>query len=138
MQENISLPTAGLIVIQDNKMLLGFSNNKHAWYLPGGKIDIGEDSMQSLQREILEELNLVLDPTLLTFYCHISAPAYGEKRNVIMEQDCYLYELNEEIEPCNEIAAVKFFDYRTYKSEPIQVIGVLKVFEKLIGDRLLH
>lgn len=52
------LATAGLIVVKDNKLLLAFSNNKKAWYLPGGKIDAGETSVQALQREIKEELNL--------------------------------------------------------------------------------
>ncbi|WP_293947143.1 MULTISPECIES: NUDIX domain-containing protein [unclassified Sphingobacterium] len=46
------LPTAGLISIVDHKILLAYSNNKKAWYLPGGKIDAGEDSLQSLRREI--------------------------------------------------------------------------------------
>lgn len=40
--KSILLPTAGLIVIKDNKLLLAYSNNKKAWYLPGGKIDLGE------------------------------------------------------------------------------------------------
>lgn len=138
MTENIVLPTVGLIVIKDNKLLLAYSKNKQAWYLPGGKIDYGENAVQSLKREISEELNLVINPELLAFYCHISAPAYGEKQHVIMEQDCYLYELNDDIKPGNEIGAVNFFDYETYKSEPIQVIGVLEVFDNLIKDQILR
>lgn len=135
MIENIALPTAGLIVIKDNKLLLAYSKNKKAWYLPGGKIDRGENPVESLQREISEELNIVLKPELLTFYWHVSAPAFGEKENIIMEQDCYLYELNEEIRPCNEIEAIKFFDYEAYKSEPTQIVGVLKVFDNLIKEK---
>lgn len=132
-----TLPTAGLIVIKDNKLLLAYSNNKKAWYLPGGKIDSGEDSLRALQREILEELNIILDPAHLEYYCHISAPAYGEMSHIIMEQDCFLYELKEKIQPSNEIGDVKLFDYEMYKAEPIQVAGVLKVFDKLIEDKIL-
>jgi len=87
----IALPTAGLIVIENNKLLLSYSRNKKAWYLPGGKIDAGETSVEAIQREIQEELNIKLDPSLLKLYCHITAPAYGENTNIIMEQDCYLY-----------------------------------------------
>lgn len=136
--EDIALLTAGLIVIENNKLLLAYSKNKKAWYLPGGKIDIGENSLNALQREIQEELNLILNPEHLKYYCHITAPAYGELSNIIMEQDCFLYELNEKIQPSNEIEEVKFFDSEMYKSEPIQVIGVLKVFDKLTEDKILH
>jgi 8-oxo-dGTP pyrophosphatase MutT (NUDIX family) len=136
--ENIELPTAGLIVIENNKLLLAYSKNKKAWYLPGGKIDSGENSLKALQREIEEELNIILNTKYLEYYCHITAPAYGEMPNIIMEQDCFFYELNEKIQPSNEIDQVKFFDYEMYKSEYTQVIGVLKVFNKLIEDKILR
>ncbi len=135
--ENISLPTSGLIILKDNKLLLAYSKNKNAWYLPGGKVDEGEDSIIALQREIQEELNINLDPTLLKFYCHVIAPAYGENPNIIMEQDCFIYDLNEAIKPGNEIGDVRYFDYESYKKEPVQVVGVVEVFETLLKDSLL-
>lgn len=134
----ISLPTAGLIVLKNNKLLLAYSKNKKAWYLPGGKIDTGETSLAALQREIQEELNITLDPALIQFYCHVTAPAYGENAHIIMEQDCFIYDLKEKIEPSNEIEDVKYFDCTMYAAEPIQVIGVLKVFENLKKDNLLQ
>lgn len=136
MTETVKLPTAGLLVIQNKQLLLAFSRNKQAWYLPGGKIDKGETAISGLIREIKEELNLAIDPSELSYYCHISATAYGENNNLIMEQDCYLYELRENINPSNEIEAVRFFSLEDYKNEPAQVIGVLMVFEKLIADKL--
>lgn len=131
------LPTAGLISIKDRKLLLAYSNNRNAWYLPGGKIDAGETALQSLRREISEELNIDLDPQKITYYCHISAPAYGIVPEVIMEQDCFLYPLTETIAPGNEIADVKYFSQKDYLREPIQVVGVLQVFERLEGDGLI-
>lgn len=80
------LPTAGLIVVENNKLLLTFSKNKKAWYLPGGKIDKGETSIQGLIREIEEELNLTLDANQLEYCFHITAMAYDEN-NLLMEQD---------------------------------------------------
>ena len=58
---NKALPTAGLVVVKGDKLLLAYSKNKKAWYLPGGKIDDGESSLETLQREIFEELNIVLN-----------------------------------------------------------------------------
>lgn len=135
---NKALPTAGLVVVKGDKLLLAYSKNKKAWYLPGGKIDDGESSLETLQREIFEELNIVLNAERLKYYCHITAPAYGEDPPIIMEQDCFLYQLNEKIEPKNEIGEVRFFDIKMYQSEPAQVPGVLLVFDKLIKDKVLH
>lgn len=135
--KNISLPTAGLIAIKNNKLLLAFSKNKKAWYLPGGKIDRSESSLEALQREIQEELNIKLAPNRLEYYGHVSAQAYGEASNIIMKQDCFLYELNETIRPSNEIADVKYFDLKTYQLEPVQVEGVIVVFNNLIKDGII-
>lgn len=131
------LPTAGLIVIKDNQILLAFSSRTRAWYLPGGKIDAQETAMQALQREIEEELNIRPATHELQYYCHISAPAYGESGNVIMEQDCYLYQLDTPVSPGREITGLRFFDPVAYSREPAQVAGVLLIFHQLRKDGLL-
>jgi len=124
------LPTAGLIVLKENKLLLAFSKNKQAWYLPGGKIDNGETSKEAIIREVSEELNVKLNPVDLDFCFHITAMAYGED-NLLMEQDCFRTTINQEIYPSNEIEAVKYFSKEDYLKEKIQVEGVIKAFELL-------
>lgn len=124
------LPTAGLIVVENNKLLLTFSKNKKAWYLPGGKIDEGETSKQALIREIEEELNVTLNPDYLDYCFHITAMAYGEE-NLLMEQDCFRTTLNQEIKPSNEIEAFQYFSREEYLKEEIQVEGVIEAFDLL-------
>lgn len=131
------LLTAGLVVTKNNQLLLAYSNNKNAWYLPGGKVDKGETPKEALIREIREELNIDLQPDKIESYKHISAPAYGEKPELIMEQDTFRYNLTEDIQPSHEIAAVKYFDLEMYKQEPAQVPGVLKVFTLLKEDGII-
>jgi len=87
--EIIALHTAGLVVIKEGKLLLAFSSNKNAWYLPGGKIDSGEN------------------------------------KNILMERDCFIYDLTKKIEASNEIDEVGYLDLETYLKEPAQVSGVL-------------
>jgi 8-oxo-dGTP pyrophosphatase MutT (NUDIX family) len=118
------------------KWLLAFSKNKKARYLPGGKVDTNETSVEAIQREIKEELNLNIDPDGLKFYCHITVQAYGEQQHLMMEQDCFLYETNQEITPNNEIEAIAYFDREKYLKNPAQVEGVLKVFDHLEQDEL--
>ncbi|PZP47266.1 MAG: DNA mismatch repair protein MutT [Pseudopedobacter saltans] len=132
------LPTAGLVVCKNNRLLLVYSKKKQAWYLPGGKLDAGETSLQAVIRECKEELNIDLQQDRLQYYCHTTAPAYGEHGNTIMEQDCYLYELDEDIKPSNEIEDARFYAYEEYLSEKAQVIGVLKIFEQLRKDAILQ
>ncbi len=135
MADTQLLPTAGLIVLKGNRLLLAFSNNKQAWYLPGGKLDAGETSEEALIREIKEELEIDVDLERLTPYCHISAPAYGEMPNVQMEQDCFLYDLDGDTVSANqEIGDVQYFSWEEYQQEPVQVPGVLMVYQHLNED----
>lgn len=129
-QNWVNLDTAGLVIVKEDKLLLAYSNNKKAWYLPGGKIDKGEDSQTALIREVEEELSVSLDPNRLAYLCRITAPAYGEKLNIMMQQDCYIYQLNgEAIKATSEIGDVRYFSFEEYRKEEIQVPGVLMVYE---------
>lgn len=130
------LPTVGLISIVDHKILLAYSNNKEAWYLPGGKVDKGESNVEALIREIKEELSVDLDKSCIEYYCHISAIAYGEKPALMMEQECYLYPL-ETFKAAHEIGGLRYFSYEEYLLEKEQVPGVIMVFDKLIRERII-
>lgn len=135
--EIVKLHTAGLVVLKDGKLLLAFSKNKKAWYLPGGKIDAGETALQAIIREIKEELNVALNSKKLILYKHITAAAYGEHNHIQMEQDCFMYNLTEKITPANEIGEVRYFDLETYLQEPAQVPGVLMLFKCLEKDGII-
>lgn len=130
------LHTAGLIALRGEKVLLAFSNNKQAWYLPGGKIAEGETPREALCREIAEELNVVIVPHLLRYVGHIAAPAWGEPGNVLMEQACFRYDLEEAVQAGGEIGGVRYFDLSEYRQEPAQVPGVLQVFDWLQSGQL--
>jgi 8-oxo-dGTP pyrophosphatase MutT (NUDIX family) len=132
-----TLTTAGLVVVRDRKLLLAFSNNKKAFYLPGGKTDEGETTEAALLREISEELNIALDPEKVRFYRHITALAFGEQAGVVMEQDCFLYDLQEQPRPAAEIGELRYFDIRTYSEESHQAPGVVMIMQQLQADDLI-
>jgi 8-oxo-dGTP pyrophosphatase MutT (NUDIX family) len=129
--------TAGLVSLKDRKLLLAFSKNKRAFYLPGGKIDKGETSQSALRREILEELNIRINPEELRFYAHITAQAFGEENGIRMEQDCFWQNLKEEPRPGSEVLRLQYFDAETYGLEAEQVPGVLLLMQQLKRENLI-
>jgi 8-oxo-dGTP pyrophosphatase MutT (NUDIX family) len=130
----MQLPTAGLLVIQNRKLLLAFSKNKKCFYLPGGKIDEGETAVTALCREIAEELNINLDEDELKYYTHISAPAYGEQEGIIMEQDCFL--VNKPVKPvaASEIGELRYFSLEEYLDQTSKAPGAVMLLKQLRSD----
>jgi ADP-ribose pyrophosphatase YjhB (NUDIX family) len=131
------MQTAGLVMIKNRKLLLAFSNNKQAFYLPGGKVNGNETAIEALIREVKEELNVELLENDLTWYTHITAPAFGEKTGIIMEQDCFICELPQTPEPNAEIGLLKYFNTMDYPLQPQQVPGVVILLEKLKKEALI-
>jgi ADP-ribose pyrophosphatase YjhB (NUDIX family) len=129
--------TAGLVALKDRKLLLAYSKNKQAYYLPGGKTNWGETSLEALIREIREELNVRINPDELRFYIHISVQAYGEREGTIMEQDCFIHDLKQLPEPGAEINGVRYFDRFSYSLESDQVPGVVILMQQLKQDNLI-
>ena len=133
----MQLPTAGLLIIQNRKLLLAYSKNKKCFYLPGGKIDAGETAISALCREIEEELNITLTATELNFYTHITAPAYGEENGVIMEQDCFLVTRPVQPTASAEIGELRFFNLDEYLLEENKAPGAVMVLQLLTSDELI-
>jgi 8-oxo-dGTP pyrophosphatase MutT (NUDIX family) len=130
----MQLATAGLLVIQNRKLLLAFSNNKQCYYLPGGKLDTGETAKTALCREIQEELDVQLHEDDLLFYTHITAPAYGESEGVMMEQDCFL--LTQPVTPnaSAEIGDLRYFSLAEYLEQTNRAPGAVLILELLKRD----
>lgn len=130
----IQLPTAGLLVIQNRKLLFAFSSNKQCFYLPGGKIDKGETAKEALSREIAEELNAEIQTEHLIYYTHITAPAYGEVNGTIMEQDCFFSAIDIHPKASGEIGQLKYFSSEEYVLEINKAPGVVMILEQLKVD----
>jgi ADP-ribose pyrophosphatase YjhB (NUDIX family) len=130
----MKLPTVGLLVIENRKLLLAFSRNKQCFYLPGGKIDINETATKALCREITEEMNVSIHEQDLKYYTHVSAPAYGEENGTIMEQDCFLLQANITARASAEIGELRYFSLAEYLTEANQAPGAVMVLEQLKTD----
>ena len=83
-------------------------------------------------------MNVQIAESELSWYTHISAPAYGEKEGIIMEQDCFM--LQRKITPTAsaEVAALRFFSVAQYKSELQQAPGAIMILEQLQQEGLIN
>lgn len=127
----MKLPTSGLLIIENRKLLLAYSKNKKCFYLPGGKIDADETAAKALCREIAEEMNVMIHEHELEYYTHITAPAYGEEKGTIMEQDCFLLRRNVTPEASSEIEQLRYFSLEEYLSQANQAPGAVMILKDL-------
>ena len=133
----MKLPTAGVLIIENRKLLLAYSRNKQCFYLPGGKIDRGETAAKALCREIAEEMKVTVSEHELNYYTHISAPAYGEENGIIMEQDCFWVDRHITPRPSAEIEELKYFSVNEYLLESNRAPGAVMILRQLQSDDLI-
>ena len=130
----MKLPTVGLLIIENRKLLLACSRNKKYFYLPGGKIDEGETPAQALCREIKEEMNVSIDEHQFKYHTHITAPAYGEENGIMMEQDCFFLDRNIQPQASAEIGELKYFSLNEYLSEVNKAPGAVMILKQLKNE----
>lgn len=100
---------ANLVEIKDNKILLVKVRDNEKYYLPGGKIEADESDIDSLVREMVEELSVTLEASKLTYLDTIVGPAYPDTENEV-ELRCYTYEGLGQIKKSSEITDVQYID----------------------------
>lgn len=109
MNKNI-IDKLAWIYIKDRKMLSTRSKGKDAWYIPGGKREVGESDKEALIREVKEELTVDLIPETIQYLETFSAQAHGKPEGVMVQMTCYLSNFEGKLIPSAEIAEVAWHD----------------------------
>lgn len=89
--------------VVDGKLLAARSAGKDTWYLPGGKREEGESDVETLVREIAEELSVTLDPASAQLAGAWEAQAHGKADGVVVRMTCYTADYTGELKPSSEI-----------------------------------
>lgn len=97
---------------QGGKLLVARTHDKTAFYLPGGKREVGESDHAALVREAREELSIEIDPLTIKQAGTFCAQAHGESGNVQVQLHCFFADFEGEIEPAAEIAECQYLSYR--------------------------
>lgn len=110
----IFMPTAGCVIIKDNKILLQKRTDNGKWAIHGGSLELGENFLEALERELQEELNIKpINLKLINIYSgndmHLIYPNEDE---VFIVAAIYLAEEYEGTLKLDndEVAEVKWFD----------------------------
>lgn len=99
-----------LLYISEGKILSTRSKGKDKWYFPGGKREPGETDMQTLVREIREELNVEVLENTVRFYGKFDAQAHGKAEGVIVRMTCYTACIKGDLLANNEIEEIRWID----------------------------
>lgn len=111
MQETHFIDKLALIYLQDRKLLVTRSEGKDMYYLPGGKREAGESDYTALSREVLEELNVSLEPETEHYFGTFEAQAHGKAAGTLVRTTCYSAKIQGEPQASSEIEEIAFVAY---------------------------
>ena len=94
------------LYLQDGKILSTRSKGKDKYYIPGGKRETGETDIETLVREVKEELSVDIIESSAKFYGVFETQAHGKAEGVIVKMTCYTAEYAGELKADSEIAEV--------------------------------
>ena len=94
------------LYLQDGKILSTRSKGKDKYYIPGGKREAGESDIETLVREVKEELSVDIIESSAKLYGVFEAQAHGKAEGVIVKMTCYTAEFAGELKADSEIAEI--------------------------------
>lgn len=116
---------------KDGKILSSRSRGKDTWYLPGGKREGSETDLETLVREVAEELSVSVDLSTAAYYGTFEAQAHGKSEGVLVRMTCYTAEFSGEIHPSHEIEELGWLSFSDIdKVSPVDRLIFTDLHEK--------
>ncbi|AIQ68883.1 NUDIX hydrolase [Paenibacillus graminis] len=122
------------IVISDGRVLGARSKGKDTYYFPGGKRESGETDVQTLIREVKEELSVDILSDTVTPFGIFEAAAHGKAEGVQVKMACYTADYTGELAPASEIAEIAWLGYED--RERVSAVSRM-IFDQLHELKLL-
>lgn len=98
------------IRVENGKVLSARSRGKSIYYFPGGKREAGESDVETLVREIEEELTVRIKPETARPFGIFEAEADGKAAGVRVRMVCYTADYEGELMPAAEIEELAWLD----------------------------
>lgn len=112
------------IHLVEGRILCTRSKGKSTWYLPGGKRENAESDLQTLTREIREELSVAIPEEKAEFLGVFEAQAHGHAEGICVRMTCYFAPYEGDFLPAAEIEEMSWFSHedRSKSSEVDKII----------------
>ena len=77
------------LYLENRRILSSRSKGKDTFYIPGGKREGNETDLETLAREVKEELAVDILPATAKLYGIFEAQAHGKAEGVVVRMTCY-------------------------------------------------
>jgi 8-oxo-dGTP pyrophosphatase MutT (NUDIX family) len=108
----VLIDTVAWVRVENGRILCARPRGKDVFYIPGGKREGAETDLQTLLREISEELTVSLIPETVTHAgTYEAAQAGAQPDGAVVRMSCYTGEYCGALAPSSEIDEVAWFCY---------------------------
>lgn len=97
--------------LEGGRILSTRSRGKGVYYIPGGKREPGESDVQTLVREISEELTVAIAPDSAEHAGTFEAQADGHSPGSTVRMTCYTADYTGTLSPSSEVEEVVWLTY---------------------------
>ncbi|MEU5383374.1 MULTISPECIES: NUDIX hydrolase [Kitasatospora] len=129
------IDTVAWVRLEGGRILCARPRGKDVFYIPGGKREGAETDLQTLVREVAEELTVAIRPDTVTHVGTYHAEAHGQAPGAVVRMACYAADYTGTLAASSEIEEVDWFGYADRDRVP-PVDQVL--FDDLHRDGRLH
>ncbi len=105
------IETVAWVRVENGRILCTRSRGKDVFYIPGGKREAGETELDTLLREIKEELTLDLLPDTARHIGTYRERAHAQADGVVVIMSCYTAAYAGTPAPSNEIEELAWLTY---------------------------
>lgn len=107
----VLIDTVAWVRIEGGRILCARPRGKDVFYIPGGKREGAESDVETLVREIREELTVRIDPETAAHAGTYEAGGPGLPDGAVVRMACYTAEFTGELRASSEIEDVAWFSY---------------------------
>lgn len=105
------IDTVAWVRIEDGRILCARPRGKDVFYIPGGKREGAESDLETLVREIKEELAVLIEPGTVTHVGTYEAEAPGAPPGTVVRMSCYTGDYEGDLTASSEIEEMAWFSY---------------------------
>ncbi|MFD0338780.1 NUDIX domain-containing protein [Streptomyces sp. NPDC127117] len=108
---SVLIDTVAWVRVENGRILCARPRGKDVFYIPGGKREGRETDLQTLLREVEEELAVAILPATVSHMGTYEAQAHGHPEGVVVRMSCYAGEYRGTLTVSSEIEEMAWFSY---------------------------